>query len=315
MAFDIHVSGNGADQAIVLQDTTSGTYAEVYCVGALLNKFALPFQGNPFNVVEGFSSPAEALADITNGFKSAKLSPFTCRMNKGEYTFQEQSYKIEKFYLPPHAIHGIIYDAVYTVTDTRANDNEASVTLQYQYTGTDKGFPFPYQVTVKWQLQAGNKLTVATTLQHQNEQAIPLADGWHPYFTLDVPVDACSLYFTSDTQLEFDETLIPTGKRLADNRFANIPASLDGVFLDNCFEIDKHTAKPVCVYSSKNLKLTIAPDASYPYFQIYTPPHRQSIAIENLSAPPDAFNNKIALHYAEKNTPYQYTTTYIIETV
>jgi aldose 1-epimerase len=37
------------------------------------------------------------------------------------------------------------------------------------------------------------------------------------------------------------------------------------------------------------------PDRSYPYLQVYTPPHRRSIAIENLSAAPDAFNNGIGL--------------------
>lgn len=315
MAFEIHVSGIDKEQAIVLQDTTSGAYAEIYCVGALLNNFSLPLNGTAFNVVDAFTSPAEAAADITNGFKSAKLNPFTCRMHKGEYSYAQQSYKIEKFYLPPHAIHGIIYDAVYEVKATSVTEEAASVTLFYHYPGSDAGYPFTYDVTVVWTLQKGNRLSVTTTVQHNNPSAIPLADGWHPYFKLDVPVDECSLQFTSNTQLEFDETLIPTGKELADSRFAHAPASLNGVFLDNCFAIDKSAAVPSCVYSSKQLKLTITPDASYPYLQIYTPPHRQSIAIENLSAPPDAFNNKIALLNAEKDTSYQFTTTYTIETV
>jgi len=43
------------------------------------------------------------------------------------------------------------------------------------------------------------------------------------------------------------------------------------------------------------LELYIYPDRAYPYLQVYTPPHRKSIAIENLSSAPDAFNNKIGL--------------------
>lgn len=314
MAFEIHVSGIAREQAIVLQDTTSGAYAEIYCVGALLNNFSLPLNGAAFNVIDAFASPAEAAADITNGFKSAKLSPFTCRMNKGEYTFAQQDYKIEKFYLPPHAIHGIIYDAVYEVKQTSATEEGAAVTLHYHYPGFDAGYPFCYDVTVEWQLQTGNRLSVTTTVQHNNDTAIPMADGWHPYFKLDVPVDECSLQFTSDTQLEFDETLLPTGKSLPDTRFASA-TSLNGVFLDNCFVVDNKATAPACVYSSSKLKLTITPGTTYPYLQIYTPPHRQSIAIENLSAPPDAFNNKISLLHAEKNTSYQFTTTYTIETI
>ncbi|BAV09202.1 aldose-1-epimerase [Filimonas lacunae] len=309
------MTGIGKEQAIVLQDTSTGTYAEIYSTGALLNQFALPLHGTPFNVVDGFDSPATVAEKITDGFKSAKLSPFTCRLNKGQYSFQEQVYTIQKHYIPPHAIHGIIYDAVYNITDSGANEQAAYVKLEYQYTGADAGYPFAYDVTVLWQLEKNSHLTVTTTVSHNNDFAIPMADGWHPYFKLDVPVDQCSLQFDSNTQVEFDDTLIPTGKLVADNRFEAAPASLQGVFLDNCFAITAGNARPVCTYSSEQLKLTIAPAASYPYLQIYTPPHRESIAIENLSAPPDAFNNKMSLLLAEKNTPYQFSTTYIIETI
>jgi aldose 1-epimerase len=34
---------------------------------------------------------------------------------------------------------------------------------------------------------------------------------------------------------------------------------------------------------------------NYPYLQVYTPDHRRSIAIENLSSPPDSFNNLMGL--------------------
>jgi len=58
------------------------------------------------------------------------------------------------------------------------------------------------------------------------------------------------------------------------------------------------------------LQLNIIPASSYPYLQIYTPPHRDSIAIENLSSAPDAFNNRIGLIIAKPNEKYVFTTTY-----
>ena len=314
MAFEVQVQDIGKDQVILLKDNSTGTTAEIFSIGALLNSFSLPVQGKLFNIIDGFSNPAEAAGSITDGFKSAKLSPFTCRMHHGEYQHQGTDYKIEKFYLLTHAIHGIIYDAPYTIADTKASEQGASVTLQYHYPGTDAGYPFTYDVTVQWQLQAGNHLTVTTTIQHQNDTAIPLADGWHPYFKLDVPVNDCVLQFDGRTQLEFDDTLIPTGKLFADERFVE-GALMQDTFLDNCFVLDAPVTQPRCTYSSPLLKLTIQPDKAYPYLQIYTPSHRQSIAIENLSAPPDAFNNKKGLILAEKNTPVQFSTTYIIETI
>jgi aldose 1-epimerase len=55
--------------------------------------------------------------------------------------------------------------------------------------------------------------------------------------------------------------------------------------------------QPLCVLrnTDKKVQIEIYPDKSYSYLQIYTPDHRNSIAIENLSAPPDTFNNGIDL--------------------
>ena len=50
---------------------------------------------------------------------------------------------------------------------------------------------------------------------------------------------------------------------------------------------------------NSGLQLTIKAGQSYPYLQVYTPPHRKSIAVENLSSPPDAFNNGMSLIIAK----------------
>jgi aldose 1-epimerase len=62
--------------------------------------------------------------------------------------------------------------------------------------------------------------------------------------------------------------------------------------------------------SNDKLELIITPDKSYPYLQVYIPKDRKSIAIENLSATPDAFNNGMGLIIAEPATLYSFTTTY-----
>jgi aldose 1-epimerase len=38
---------------------------------------------------------------------------------------------------------------------------------------------------------------------------------------------------------------------------------------------------------------------NYPYLQLYTPPSRDALSIENLSAAPDAFNNGLGLTILE----------------
>jgi aldose 1-epimerase len=232
-------------------------------------------------------------------------------MNKGEFTHAATDYKIEHFYLEPHAIHGLLFDAVYKIVATNSNSTEASVTLQHDYKGTDKGYPFTFSVTHYWVLKANNELSVTTTLTHSNASAIPYAQGWHPYFNLGATVDNYTLEFDSNTMLEFDNTLLPTGKYITRDEFAN-GASLNGVSLDNCFELSKTINQPKCMLSYDGITVTIVPDKSYPYLQVYTPDNRQSIAIENLSGAPDCFNNGIGLQLIEPNTSSIFTTSYFV---
>jgi aldose 1-epimerase len=61
---------------------------------------------------------------------------------------------------------------------------------------------------------------------------------------------------------------------------------------------------------ANKIQLEIIPARSYPYLQIYTPPHRKSIAIENLSSAPDAFNNGMGLVTLAPGESADFTTTY-----
>jgi aldose 1-epimerase len=61
--------------------------------------------------------------------------------------------------------------------------------------------------------------------------------------------------------------------------------------------------------------LHIYPERAYPYLQVYTPPHRKSIAIENLSSAPDAFNNKMGLIALGPEDSQAFQTRYRIESI
>jgi aldose 1-epimerase len=67
-----------------------------------------------------------------------------------------------------------------------------------------------------------------------------------------------------------------------------------------------------CTLKNESVTLTIAPNKQYPYLQIYTPPHRKSIAIENLTSAPDSFNNGIGLLIIEPNHTQEFSTTYTL---
>ena len=237
MPFEILIDRSVEYPIIILKDSHTGVEAEIYCFGGLLNAFRIPQNGTMLNVIEGYTGIADAMRHITNGFKSARLSPFVCRLNKGAYTYAGKAYQVHKHFLKEHAIHGLVYDQVYSIIHSEADTSGASVTLQSE------------------------------------------AD------------------------------LLPTGKKLADTRFLN-GLSLQGITLDNGFAWIDHTAANTCTLRNESMALTIRPDEAYPILQVYTPPSRKSIAIENLSGAPDNFNNGIDLIVLAPQQTKKFTTTY-----
>ena len=159
-----------------------------------------------------------------------------------------------------------------------------------------RGYPFNYDCIVTWRLEPENKLTVITECVNRDQGLIPMQDGWHPYFTLGDTINDLDLEFQSKSMVEFNTELIPTKKLVDYNRFSGIE-KLGDRFLDNCFTLDTQECQPLCVLrnSEKKIEIQFFPDESYPYLQIYTPPHRKSIAIENLSGAPDGFNNEMGV--------------------
>ena len=310
MGFTISIDETSIFPVICLTDEEQQTTAEIYATGALLNRFSIQQNGKPFNVVDGFSNPEDAAANITNGFKSAKLSPFVCRLKEGKYLFEEKEYKINKFYLQTEAIHGLIYNAPFKVTASGADDTRAFVTLSYEYTNTEEGFPFRYLAEVTYELEQNNRLILSTAIQNTGTGNLPLSDGWHPYFTLGETVDELLLQLNTKNIAEFDDKLLPNGNFTPYTTFVT-PRLLGDTFLDNCFVVND-TDLPACTLQnpSTGLQLSIVAHASYPYLQVYTPPHRKSIAVENLSSVPDAFNNGIGLIILGAGESRSFTTSY-----
>lgn len=309
MLFSVSINHQQAHPVIQLKDNSTKCTATIFSFGGFLNAFSIPLKNNTtLNCVEGFSSVSDARKNIANSFSSAKLSPFVCRMRNGSFSWEQKPYKVHKHYLGAHAIHGLVYDLVYNIAFHEATDQYAKLILEQTYKATDQGYPFPYTLKLEWILFPNNTLQITTTAIHNNPTPIPFADGWHPYFSLGGKVDTCTLQMTSNEQLVFDKALLPTGKTKPDHRFLK-GRSLKGIFLDNSFVLNPDE-KGRCTLQNKQAKLTITPSASYPILQVYTPLHRKSIAIENLSGAPDNFNNGIGLVHLAPNQPYTFTTAY-----
>jgi aldose 1-epimerase len=307
MPFKIEIYSKDAFPVIKLKDESNQTTAEIYSFGALLNAFTVGSR----NIIDGYTSPKDATETITNGFKSAKLSPFVCRISEGLFEFNGNQYKTGKFFLGKEAIHGLLYDAVFDITGQQADEEKAAVTLSYHYKSREN-YVFDFTCDIVYTLEKNNRLTLQTTIKNKSNHDLPLCDGWHPYFSLGATINELSFAMNCNGMLEFSERLLPTGNILPCQQFQQLEKIGDTV-LDNCFLLND-TVQPACVLKNNvtGMQLTIQPGEAYPYLQVYTPPHRKSIAIENLSSAPDAYNNKIGLAILAPQQEKKFSTGYIV---
>ena len=292
MSFEIQISPLLDFEKVRLLDGEMGVAVEITTKGALMNKWQIKNQNKTFNLIDGNNFENGWSHFENNGFKGAKMAPFACRLENGEFNLEEKKYSIDKYYNDKHAIHGIVYDALFSIQSSQANEQGAYVVLKYAYLGNDKGYPFKFNLLIKWHLQKKNKISVETIITNCSANAIPIMDGWHPYFTLGSLMNECSLNFKSKGKVVFNDQLLPTGQIIEDPTF-NSPAKINATQLDHCFILDPSNHE--CILENDQLKLVVQAEINYPYLQLYIPPDRKSIAIENLSGAPNCFNNKMGL--------------------
>jgi len=314
MPFSIsHQTENELQQIVLLDKETGSSVSVLPSCGSLLHSFNLQTSAGSFNIIDNYRSLDELKNTLTASHKSSKLSPFVCRIKEGKYNFNNKDFELLNKFPDGSAIHGLLVKKPFEVTDEVATEAGASVSMKYDYKKDDAGYPFDYRCTVKYQLKKNRALMVETTVLNTGKESIPIADGWHPYFTLGGRTDDWELSFCAKRMLEFDEKLIPTGQLVPNTKF-NKPEKIGDTFLDNCFLLDELKGEAAC--SLRNPKngwvLLFFAREKYPYLQIYTPPRRKSIAIENLSAAPDCFNNKMGLIILKPGQSQTFTVCYQI---
>jgi aldose 1-epimerase len=284
-------------------------------VGALWHGWWVNQGKDNINLINHYRNGADLKENLRDSHKSVKLSPFACRIPHGKYTYDGREYEFTRKFSDGSAIHGLLVDKPFEQGEVRQGDDHASVSFYYAYRHEDAGYPFDYDCIVTYTLHKNGGVTLETRIKNLSEEAIPIVDGWHPYFTTGSLVNDCNLQFNADRVVEFDEKLIPTGRLLPYNTFRQ-EQNIGETELDHSFMLDMNSPQPRCTFHDpeKNIRLHVYPSENYPILQLYIPPDRRSIAIETLSGAPDAFNNGIGLILLSPKESKTFSVTFEAET-
>ena len=79
MEFETIVNKDEQHPIITLKNG-SNCNANIYAFGGFVNAFSIATTDGLLNIIDGFTSVADAMQNTTLAFKGSFLSPFTCRM-------------------------------------------------------------------------------------------------------------------------------------------------------------------------------------------------------------------------------------------
>lgn len=196
------------------------------------------------------------------------MAPFAGRIRDGRFTFRDREV-ILPLNLPPHAIHGTVFDRPWTA------QGPERLTI-------DLGPDWPFRGRVD-QVVALRPDGLDVTLTLDADEPMPVSLGWHPWFRRRLigtaalplgPSPPIELAFAPGRMLERGPDGLPTGAWVA-------PGPLPW---DDCF--GDVVAAPRVTWPGV-LTLTLSADASY--WVVYDE-SADGVCVEPQTAPPDAVN-------------------------
>lgn len=259
-------------------------------LGGMLQELALSNKSKLYNIIDNYSDTDDFFAN--QRYKSSLLIPFPNRVNNGSYQYHGNNYQLEISDLENnHALHGFIHNRPFIIENEDITSDSISVTLYYRYKGEIKGYPFPFDVRIRYSLNTEGFEFFGEIVNKGNHD-IPMGMGWHPYFKIGKTVDSLMLELPDSQQIYTDNRKIPTGE-LSDDIIFSKPSRIGSAEIDNGYKVEEQNKAKICL-SSSEVSIVVWQETGlgkFNYLQIYIPPDRNSIAIEPSTCSPDAFNN------------------------
>lgn len=252
----------------------------------------LDVQFGGISVLDGYQTPQEL--DINRWAKNTVLFPFPNRIKDGVYEWEGEVYQLPiNDFQTNTALHGFGMDKPMEVSKVSIDENSASITCTYEDQGENPGYPFPFTFRIRFRIADDNSFETEIQFFNDYDRFIPVGLGWHPYFRLSEKIDDMLLQLPPCHMIGVDGQMIPTGKRYPFSDFRQL-SRLGITVLDNCFALDQTDGKVEFTLRGEKGTLRFRQQSranQFNFFQVFTPFHRNSIAIEPMTCNIDAFNN------------------------
>lgn len=273
---------------IEISNSDNLSFAKIYLdSGASLQELTL----NGHAIIQDLSP-----LSYSNTYASSILFPFANRIKDGVYNFEGKTYQFEANQKEENnALHGLVFNKTFHVTQQNANEKWASITLEYNEPEKIDGFPYSYHIKLEYTITTTN-LDLKVTIKNTDTKAFPFTLGWHPYFTSeDLKSSTIDMYSTK--------------KLIMDHR--NIATDIEDITPVRSFKIENKQLDDCWILNSGDVyfntpkyKLYIGSTGKNNFLQAYTPPRLNTIAIEPTTGVSNSFNNKIGLDILKANETY-----------
>lgn len=219
-------------------------------------------------------------------YASAILFPFANRILNGEYEFQNKKHRLKQNTNKNNAIHGLLYNKTFKVSESKQGTNCVSTTLSYTQETKESGFPFLFKVDLTYTLFE-NELSLKITITNIDNNSFPFTIGWHPYF-YSANRENSFLKLKTEKEIIHNDQMIPV--KMEDSKLPD-SFQISKQKLDNCYLLkDNHV-----IYKTDDYTMKLSSSFDKNFIQIYTPEIDNHIAIEPITGPSNSFNNNVGL--------------------
>ncbi|MEO7176344.1 MAG: aldose 1-epimerase [Saprospiraceae bacterium] len=265
--------------------------------GAAIKQIQFSNGQSQYQILDGYHDSSE-ITRSKKRFKATVLLPFPNRLSEGQYEWEGNAFQFP-INEPARGnnLHGFPENQDFKLSAISLTEHSAQLALKSKYRAQYDYFPFNFDVQLKLEINTSNEFIYSFEIINRGETAMPIGLGWHPYFITEGGVNQWNLRMPESREIMVNENLIPNGKKELFDEFVQTKNIGEKVF-DTCYELSNPTKKSSFELSGNEYSINLEASGDgegFPFWQLYTPAHRNSIAIEPMTCNVNAFSNEEGL--------------------